>query len=112
MQSSAMPVLPALVGSETTRSSDWSTARAAASTWDGHRSTSALGRLCSSAMNSSRRRGQSAAGPPVGWRGTLSWKVFDQRSPTRWMATRCVHHCGSMCNSPQIERPVRSRSNA
>ena len=66
MQSSAMRVLPALVGSETTRSSDWSTARAAASVCDGHKSISAFARRCSNAMNSSRSRGQSATNPPAG----------------------------------------------
>jgi len=50
MHISEMWVLPALVGSETTRSSAWSTARAAAATCEGQRSISAFGRQISDAM--------------------------------------------------------------
>ena len=54
MHSSAIRVLPALVGSDTTKSSDWSLARDAASICDGHRSISAFDRDIKEAINSSR----------------------------------------------------------
>ena len=108
IDNSAMRVLPALVGNETTRLSVWLTARDAASICDGHKSTSALGRRASKPIKSSRRTGHEGATPPAGSSGTFSWKVFDQKSLSRWIAIRCTHHCGIRFSSPQISRFSRS----
>jgi hypothetical protein len=80
MHSSEMRVLPALIGRETTRSSAWSTARAAAAICEGHRSISAFGRRISEAMKSSRNDDQSAESPLAGSNGRRSWNVESQRS--------------------------------
>ena len=80
---SATRVLPALVGSATTRSSETSAERFAASRCDGQSSTSAFFRAYSEAMNMRRRSGYFSVPPSGGLSGRFIWSECAQRSSIR-----------------------------
>src|SRR5579862_822858 len=87
--SSAILVFPALVGSDTTKSSCRFTARDAASSWDGHNSISDFFRRYNREINNWRSRHHSVSPSwPDGALGSRTWKLAAHRSPIRWIARR------------------------